>query len=61
MKSLLNKSACREYALTQSANLRNGRFTRVSEDLIEELESYVRQKIAGMVHRAPSIGKTLKP
>lgn len=61
MRTLLNKSAVREYALAQSRNLRDGRFTRVSSEFLDELEGHVRAAIAARVHRAPSVGKTLKP
>lgn len=59
MKSVLNKAACREYALEQSKQLRNGRFKRVSKDFLDMLESSLRAKIAAEVHRAPSVGITL--
>lgn len=59
MKSLLNKKAVREYALAQVKHLRNGRFTRISKEFFDDLETATRQTIAARVHRAPSVGKTL--
>lgn len=59
--SLLNRAAVRAFTLEQSRHLRLGRFTRISEEWFEELEAHVRTAIAARVHRAPSLGKTLKP
>lgn len=59
MKSLINKKACKEYALAQSQKIRNGRFTRVSKEFLDDLEALLRSSIAARVHRAPTKGKTL--
>lgn len=60
MRSLLNRAACKEYALEQSRNLRNGRFTRVSKEFLDDVEAHLRAAIAARVHKAPSLGVTLK-
>jgi len=61
VRSLLNHAACREYALEQVKQLRHGRFTRISKEWLDELEGHLKASIAARVHRAASIGKTLKP
>lgn len=60
MKSLLNKSAAREYMLAQSKNLRAGKFTRVSKSFMDAAEASLKNRICEMVKQHPSIGKTLK-
>lgn len=58
MKSLLNRSACKQFAL-ECAKGRFHKFTRVSKEFLESIEftvmSTIRQKVASM----PSKGKTL--
>jgi len=58
MKSLLNRSACKQFALECAKN-RFHKFTRVSKEFLESIEfnvmATIRQKVAGM----PSKGKTL--
>lgn len=59
MKTMINKAACRAYALEQSKLQRLGRFTRVSKEFLDELEASLRNIIASRVHSAPGKGKTL--
>lgn len=56
---LLNRPVVRQLALDLSQNMRRGKFTRVSEEFIDDLEAQVRSMITTRVHRAPSKGKTL--
>lgn len=56
---LINRKAVRELSLRMSQELRQGRFTRVSESFLDEIENIVRESLASRIHRAPGIGKTL--
>lgn len=56
---LINRTAVRDLALLYSRQMRNGRFTRVSENFLDGIEDLVRASVASRVHRAPSVGKTL--
>ncbi len=60
MKSILNRSACKELALDLSKTQRNGRFKQVSKDFLDRAEAQLRAWMAGEVHRHPSVGVTLK-
>lgn len=61
MKSLLNKAACREYALEQSKQQRNGRFKRVGKDFFDELESLVRsQGASGTIERSHTMSQEIQ-
>lgn len=57
--SLLNKSHCKEYLLSESIRQRNGKFTRVSADVYEFLEAALRTEIRMFVRQHPSVGVTL--
>ncbi len=56
---LINRAAVRRLALEIATDTGRGRFTYVSADFMAELNGHVRAWIAGRIHRAPSIGKTL--
>jgi rare lipoprotein A len=58
MKSLLNKKACKEFAL-ECAKCRFHKFTRVSERFLVSVESIVKATIRFKVENHPSVGKTL--
>ena len=58
--SLLNKAQARKYMLSYAKRTRP-RFTRVSADVYDTLESNVRKTIRKMVDSHPSMGKTIKP
>jgi hypothetical protein len=60
MSSLLNKAKVREFALQLSAENRGGKFTRVSSEFIERIESKVRNLVRQEIHSHPSVGCTLK-
>jgi len=57
---LINKKACKIFALGVSAAKRNGKFTRVSGRFFDECEAALRHKITDYVQRLPSVGKTIK-
>lgn len=63
MKSLLNKSAVKDYAREMSAyrTMANGepRFKRVSPDFLLLMESKLKEMIKGQIHHRPSAGRTL--
>ncbi len=56
---LINRAAVRRLALEIAADSGRGRFKYVSAEFMEETNAHVRAWIAGRIHRAPSIGKTL--
>lgn len=58
--SLLNKSKVREFALQLSAENRGGKFTRVSSEFVDRVESKLRNLIRQEIHSLPSVGVTLK-
>lgn len=58
--SILNRKAVKAFALECSQTSRNGKFTRVSEDLLQTLEIKVREIISKHVSSHPSIGKTIE-
>lgn len=58
--SVLNRKAVKAFALECSQSNRNGKFTRVSEDLIRTLEIKVRRIIREHVSSHPSNGKTIE-
>lgn len=57
--SLINKKACKQFALEYSKAHRNGKFTQISGSSFEWLEARVRNLLTEEIHRHPSIGKTL--
>ncbi len=56
---LINKKAVREYLLKYSKQNRNGRFTRVSNKLLHQINARVADTCIDAVMRHPSVGKTL--
>jgi len=58
-RMLINKAHIRIYAL-HLAKSSGRRFTRVSEDFFQRVNGRLRIMVANEVHRAPSIGVTLK-
>lgn len=58
--SLLNKSKIREFALQLSQETRGGKFTRVSSEFVDRVESKLRNLIRQEVHSHPSVGCTLR-
>jgi hypothetical protein len=56
---MINRNACKVHALTLSRELRNGKFTRISAEFLDDIESMVRNRIEHTVRTAPSMGKTL--
>ncbi len=56
---LINRKEVRRLTLELAADMGRGRFTRVSTEFLEEVNAQLRAWIAGRIHRAPSIGKTL--
>jgi hypothetical protein len=58
--SLINQSECRKAILAYAERRRPGRFTRVSTDVFEHLDTFLRVEIQNVVHQHPSIGKTLQ-
>jgi hypothetical protein len=58
--SLLNKAHIKRRTLFYSSSLRGGKFTRVSDSFILELELAVDVMIRSKVRTHPSRGKTLR-
>ena len=58
MKSLLNKKACKEFAL-ECAKGKFHKFTRVSRDFLDQTEYLLKQQIREYVTNLPSKGKTI--
>ncbi len=56
---LINRAAVRRLALEIATDTGRGRFKYVSAEFMAEVNGHVRAWIAGRIHRAPSIGKTL--
>jgi len=62
MANLLNKSATRQFVLRRFKELRAGPpMTRVSQQYLNELEAWLKNKIIGDIETHPSIGVTFKP
>lgn len=62
MSSILNISATKKFILAKFKSLRAGpEMTRVSKEYLDDLESWLKNKIAKDIHSHPSIGKTFKP
>ena len=55
----INAKAVKELALRVS-NQKGRRFTRVSQEFLDGINAAVAETVNIRVHRAPSIGKTLK-
>ncbi len=56
---LINRAAVRRLALEIAVDTGRGRFKYVSAEFMAEANAHMRSWIAGRIHRAPSIGKTL--
>jgi hypothetical protein len=57
--SLINRSAVREFLLWYARENRSHKFTRVSKDTLDNINSQVRALLVGHVSRFPSKGETL--
>lgn len=57
---LTSPSKVRQFALDQAPKLRSHKFTRVSKDFLEAIESEVRMAITRRIQSQPSVGETLK-
>lgn len=58
---LINRSEVRKFILGTLVRARpHLRMTRVSQDALEKLEYWLREKIRSEVHSHPSVGKTFK-
>lgn len=57
--SFINKSACREFLLDKAQAKWQGKFTRVSKDVFEMLESLIRNDMESFIRAHPTLGKTL--
>lgn len=58
---LINRAHVKRALLDASASMRGGKFTRVSNDALEFLESRLRSEITALVRSHPSMGKTVMP
>lgn len=62
MSSLLNRSQTKKFVLIRFKELRAGPpMTRVSQQYLDELEAWLKNKIIGDIESHPSIGVTFKP
>jgi hypothetical protein len=58
---LINRSEVRKFILDMFARSRpHLRFSRVSQEALDKLEYWLREKIRGEIHSHPSVGKTFK-
>lgn len=55
----INRAAVRRFALQLSKDTRAGKFTRVSEQFLVEVNAHVAAHVRAKIHSAPSVGKTL--
>ena len=60
MTSITSPSKVRAYALEAAAEMRGGKFTRVSKEFLDRIEVKVRNVVAQEIHAHPSVGRTLK-
>lgn len=60
MNTLINKSAVKALALETSKQKRNGKFTRVSQSFLDDINLAVRLTVESRVMRHPGLGVTLK-
>lgn len=58
---LVNIKNTKEYVKQVCVRTRGGKFTRVSEGWMNEVESDFRVLLHRKIHRHPSVGKTLMP
>lgn len=62
MSSILNQSATKKFILTGFEELRAGKpMTRVSQEYIDDLERWLKDRIFRDIQSHPSIGVTFKP
>lgn len=62
MSNLINRSSTRKFVLSRFKDLRAGPpMTRVSQQYLNELEAWLKNKIIGDIESHPSIGKTFRP
>jgi len=59
MAKVLNRKACKDYALQVSSNHRQGKFNRVSKQFLDDLEFKVMNLIFKSVKEHPTVGKTI--
>ena len=60
--SLLNRPQCRKFILdTMQRTMPHLRITRVSQEALDKLEFWLREKMRQQVHSHPSVGKTFRP
>jgi len=57
--NLINRSAVKKLCKEYSEDFRNGRFTRVSDEFLTQLEALVKLTVADSVKNHPSTGKTI--
>jgi cytoplasmic iron level regulating protein YaaA (DUF328/UPF0246 family) len=60
-KLIISPSKTKEFAKYASKEHRNGMFTRVSQDMIDNWDARFKAMIIADVKRHPSLGKTLMP
>jgi hypothetical protein len=60
MPSLINRSACKKFVLEIADSTRAKKFTRVSGDVFDHLESVMQKTIKDLVRSHPSVGTTVK-
>jgi len=58
--NLINRTAVKSLALAASADSRGGKFTRVSKDFLDRIETKVRILTVNEVRAHPSCGVTLR-
>jgi len=58
--SLLNKKAVRGFILDYAERSRAHKYTRVSPQVLDEIEAAVREKCRAIVRVQPSMGKTIR-
>ena len=58
-KSVLNRAQAKKVLLQLSKDRRGGKFTRVSKELLDELEAWLVNHMEDIVHSHLSVGKTL--
>ncbi len=62
MSNLINRTSAKKFILRRFKELRAGPpMTRVSQQYIDELEAWLKNKIVGDIQSHPSIGVTFKP
>ena len=58
--SLLNRSECKKTVLGFAETKWPGKFTRVSQDVFEYLETCLRTDIIQLIQEHPTVGKTIQ-